>query len=78
MSGTTLVDMSRAEARRNAPSTLELPLDCPRTSPIERAFGDGHDKCTQLQTQALLYFAPRYRTAPARKRTMVAQPVPCV
>ena len=26
---------------------LWLPTDCPRANPIERVFGDGHDKCTR-------------------------------
>jgi transposase len=30
---------------------LYLPTYCPRANPIERAFGDGHDKCTRIHTR---------------------------
>jgi transposase len=33
---------------------LWLPTYCPRANPIERAFGDGHDKCTRNHTRKRL------------------------
>jgi len=34
---------------------LYLPTYCPRANPIERAFGDVHDKCTRNHTRKRLY-----------------------
>ena len=33
---------------------LFLPTNCPRANPIERAFGDVHDKCTRNHTRKRL------------------------
>ena len=34
---------------------LHLPTYCPRANPIERAFGDVHDKCTRNHTRKRLW-----------------------
>ena len=34
---------------------LYLPTYCPRANPIERAFGDVHDKCTRNHTRQRLW-----------------------
>jgi hypothetical protein len=34
---------------------LFLPMYCPRANPIERAFGDVHDKCTRNHTRQRLW-----------------------
>ena len=34
---------------------LYLPTYCPRANPIERAFGDVHDKCTRNQTRKRIW-----------------------
>jgi hypothetical protein len=34
---------------------LYFPTSCPRANPIERAFGDGHDKCTRNHTRKRLW-----------------------
>jgi transposase len=34
---------------------LSLPTYCPRANPIERAFGDVHDKCTRNHTRKRIW-----------------------
>ena len=34
---------------------LYLPTYCPRANPLERAFGDGHDKCTRNHTRKRMW-----------------------
>jgi hypothetical protein len=34
---------------------LYLPTYCPRANPIERAFGDVHDKCTRNHTRKQIW-----------------------
>ena len=34
---------------------LDLPTYCPRANPIERAFGDVHDKCTRNHTRKRIW-----------------------
>ena len=38
---------------------LWLPSYCPKANPIERAFGDVHDKCTRNQTRKRLHWLIR-------------------
>jgi DDE superfamily endonuclease/Winged helix-turn helix len=43
---------------------LFLPTYCPQASPIERAFGDGHDKCTRNHKRKRLWTVIRDVTQP--------------
>ena len=53
---------------------LWLSTYCPRANPIERAFGDVHDKCTRNHTRKRLRdLVQDVKTACARKWTMEVQ-----
>jgi hypothetical protein len=38
---------------------LSLPTSCPKANPIERAFGDVHDKCTRNHTRKRMWHLVR-------------------
>jgi transposase len=46
---------------------LYLPTYCPRANPIERAFGDVHDKCTRNHTRKRMWHLVQDVTRPLRR-----------